>query len=87
MVKRVQAASAVGVLCMSWEALRQSIDALHARLDMYNLKVWSILCERDTCAVSVKELEEVLAAEELMDKEAEMGKEKAWYDAKRSAGR
>ena len=33
--------------------------------------------------MSVKELEEVLAAEELTDEEAEMGKEKVWYDAKR----
>ena len=82
-VKCIQAASAVSVLCMSWEALRRSIDALRARLDMYDLKVWSILRKRDTCASSVKELEEVLAAEESMDKEAEMRKEKARYDAKR----
>ena len=32
---------------------------------------------------SVKELEEVLAAEESTDEEVEMGKEKAWYDVKR----
>ena len=35
------------------------------------------------CAASVKELEELLAAEELMDNEAEMRKEKEHYDAKR----
>ena len=34
---------------------------------------------------SVKELEEVLAAEELTDKEAELWKEKARYDARRGA--
>ena len=50
---------------------------------MYNLEIWSILCERETCTASVKELEEVLAAEELMDDEAEMMKEKQRYDAKR----
>ena len=68
---------------MSREALQQSIDVLHAHLDMYNLEVWSILHERDTCMESVKELEEVLAAEELMDEEAEMRKEKERYDARR----
>ena len=51
---------------------------------MYNLEVWSILWEQDTCAASVKDLEEVLAVEELMDKEVEMRKEKAQYDAKRA---
>ena len=76
-LKWVQAASAIGALCMSREALRQSIDVLHARLDMYDLEIWSILHERDMCVASVKELEEVLAAEELMDEEAEMRKEKA----------
>ena len=34
--------------------------------------------------VSVKEVEEVLAAEESMDKEEEMAQEKAWYEAKRA---
>ena len=57
---------------------------MRARLDTYDLELWSILREQDTCATSVKELEEVLAAEESTDKEAEMGKEKAWYDAKRA---
>ena len=79
MVKCVWAASAVGVLFTSQEALRQSINALCAQLDMYNLEVWSILREWDTCAASVEELEEVLAAE--------MGKEKAQYDVKRSVAR
>ena len=46
-----------------------------------------ILHEQDTCAALVKELEEVLAAEELTDKEVEMGKEKVQYDEKRSAAR
>ena len=32
----------------------------------------------------VKELEEVLAAEESTDEEAEMRQEKAWYDVKRA---
>ena len=76
-LKRVQAASAVGVLCTSWEALRQSIDT-------YDLEIWSILCERDMCAASVKELEEVLAVEESTDEEVEMRKEKAQYNAKRA---
>ena len=76
-IKCIRAASAVSALCMSWEALRRSIDALRARLYMYDLKVWSILRERDTCAALVKELEEVLAAEESTDEEAEMRKEKA----------
>ena len=76
-------ASAVGALCTSREALRRGIDALRAHLDMYDLEVWSILCERETCAALVKELEEVLAAEESTDDEAEMMKEKERYDAKR----
>ena len=76
-VKCIRAASAVGALCMLQEALWRSIDALRACLNTYDLKVWSILCKWDTCAASVKELEKVLVAEESMDKEAEMRKEKA----------
>ena len=56
---------------------------LRARLDTYDLEIWSILREQEMCAASVKELEEVLAAEELTDEEAEMGEEKVRYDAKR----
>ena len=82
-MKRIRAASAVSVLCTLQEALQRSIDALRARLDTYDLKVWSILREQDTCTLSVKELEEVLVAEESMDEEVEMRKEKARYDAKR----
>ena len=82
-LKRVRAASAVGALCTSREAFRRSIDALRARLDTYDLEIFSILREQETCAASVKELEEVLAAEESMDDEAEMMKEKQRYDAKR----
>ena len=37
------------------------------------------------CVALVKELEEVLAAEESTDEEAELGKEKARYDARRGA--
>ena len=37
------------------------------------------------CMASVKELEEVLQAEELMDKEAELRQEKERYNAKRRA--
>ena len=66
------------------EALQRSIDTLRAQLDMYDLEVWSILRERETCTVSVKELEEVLAAEESTDEEAELVKEKVQYDAKRA---
>ena len=58
---------------------------LRAHLDTYNLELWSILREQDTCAASVKELEEVLAAEESMDEEAELGKEKVRYNARRGA--
>ena len=83
-LKRVQAASTIGALCTSRESLCRSIDALRARLDTYDLEIWSILHEQDTCAASVKELEEVLAAEESTDKEAEMRKEMARYDAKRA---
>ena len=83
-LKQVQAASAVGVLCTSREALRRSTDALCAHLDMYNLEFWSILHKWDTCTASVKELEEVLVVEESMDEEAEMRKEKACYDVKRA---
>ena len=68
---------------MSREALRRSIDVLHAHLDMYDLEVWSILREWDTCVVSVRELEEVLAAEESTDKEVEMREEKVHYGVKR----
>ena len=77
-------ASAVGALCTSREALRRGINALKACFDTYDLKVWSILHKRDTCMVSVKELEKVLAAEESTDEEVEMRKEKARYDAKRA---
>ena len=56
---------------------------MRARLDTYDLELWSILRERDTCAASVKELEEALAAEESTDEEAEMREEKARYNAKR----
>ena len=84
-LRRVWAASAVGALCTSREALRQSINALCAQLDMYNLEVWSILRERETCTASVKELEAVLAAEESTDEEAELWKEKARYDVRRGA--
>ena len=83
-VKWVWAASAVGTLCTSWEALHHSINALHVHLNTYNLEVWSILHEQDTWVELVKELEEVLAVEELTDEEAEMRQEKVWYDAKRS---
>ena len=37
------------------------------------------------CMASVKELEEVLQAEELMDKKAELRQEKERYNAKRRA--
>ena len=56
---------------------------LHAHLDTYDLKVWLILPERYTCMALVKELEEVLAVEESMDKEVEMKKEKMRYNVKR----
>ena len=56
---------------------------MRAHLDMYDLEMWSIIRERETCAASVKELEEVLAAEESTDEEAEMRDEKLRYDAKR----
>ena len=82
-LKWVQAASAIGTLCTSQEALRWSIDALCACLDTYDLEVWSILRKWDTCAASVKEMEEVLVAEKSTDEEAEMRKEKARYDTKR----
>ena len=75
----------VSALCTSREALQQGIDALRARLDTYDLELWSILRERDTCTASVKELEEVLAAEESTDEEVELGKEKARYDVRRGA--
>ena len=52
---------------------------------MYDLEVWSILHEWDTCTASVKELEEVLAVEESTDDEAELRKEKERYDARRGA--
>ena len=50
---------------------------------MYDMEVWSIFHEQDTCAASVKELEEALAVEELTDEEAELAQEKVCYDAKR----
>ena len=51
---------------------------------MYDIEVWSIHHEWDTCAVLVKELEEALVAEGLIDEEAEMVQEKALYEAKRA---
>ena len=86
-LKQVQAASAIGMLCTSREALRQSIDVLCACLDTYDLEVWLILHEQDTCMALVKELEEVLVAEDSMDNEVEMRKEKMCYDVKRSTAR
>ena len=56
---------------------------LCAHLDTYNLEVWLILREWDTCVASVKELEEVLAVEELTNEEAEMREEKVHYNVKR----
>ena len=50
---------------------------------MYDVEVWSILCEWDTCAVLLKELEEALAEESLTDKDEEMAQEKVQYEAKR----
>ena len=73
------------MLCTSREALRQSIDTLRARLDTYDLEVWSILCEWETCAALVKELEEVLAVAESTDEEAELWKEKVRYNVRRGA--
>ena len=67
-VKQVQVASTVGVLSTSQEALWHSIDVLCACLNTYDLEVWSVLREWDTCMASVKELEEALVAEESMDK-------------------
>ena len=46
-------------------------DALCAHLNTYDVEVWSILHEWDTCMALVKVLEEVLAVEELMDEEVE----------------
>ena len=83
-VKCVWAASAVSMLCTLQEALCCSINTLHAHLDTYDLEVWSILHEWDTCAVLVKELKEALEAEELTDKEVELRQKKEQYDAKRS---
>ena len=57
---------------------------LCAHLNKYDLEVWLILHEQDTCTASVKELEEVLVAEESTDDEVEMRKEKACHDAKRA---
>ena len=57
---------------------------LRACLDMYDLEIWLILREWDTCMASVKELEEVLVAEESTDEEVEMRKEKTRYNAKRA---
>ena len=83
-VKCIQAASAVRVLCISREALCHSIDAPWSHLKMYHMEVWSILCEQDTCVALVKELEEALVAEESTDKEVEIMQEKALYEAKRA---
>ena len=55
---------------------------MHAHLDTYDLEMWSIICEQETCAASVKELEEALAAEESTDEEVEMRDEKSRYNAK-----
>ena len=83
-IKRVWAASTVGALCTSREALQHGIDPLCAQLDTYDLEVWSILHEWEMCTALVKELEEVLVAEESTDKEVEMRQEKVRYDVKRA---
>ena len=69
------------MLCTSWEALHHSIDALHSCLKMYDIEVWSILCEQDRCVASVKELEEALVVE-LTNEEVKMVQEKVQYDVK-----
>ena len=84
MLKHVWAASAIGTLCTSQEGLCCSIDALHSCLKTYNLEVWSILHEWDTCAALVEELEEVLAEEMSTDEDEEVAWEMAWYEAKRA---
>ena len=70
-------------LCTSHEGLHWSINALHAHLNTYDVEVWSILCEQDTCAASVQQLEEALMEEESMDEEAELAQEKVHYNTKR----
>ena len=50
---------------------------------MYDMEVWSILCEQDRCVASVKELEEALVVE-LANEEVKMVQEKVQYDVKRS---
>ena len=50
---------------------------------LYNVEVWSILHEQDTCVMSLMELEEVLAVEELTDEEEELAQAKVHYEAKR----
>ena len=84
MIKHIWAASAIGALCTSREGLHHSIDTLRSHLETYDLEMWSIICERDTCAVLVKELEEVLAEEMSTDKDEEMAWEKGQYEAKRA---
>lgn len=70
-------------LCTSHEGLHRSINTLHAHLNTYDVEVWLILCEQDTCAASVQQLEEALTEEEAMDEEAELAQEKVPYNTKR----
>ena len=59
------------------DGLRHSIDALRCRLESYDMELWSILCEQETCKASVRELEEALAAEASTDEEEELVQERA----------
>ena len=63
--------------------MHHSIDALHSHLKTYDMEVWSILNEWDTCIVFLKELEEALAEELLTNEDEGMAQEKAQYEAKR----
>ena len=75
--------SAAGELFHTREGLHRGIDALRCCLESYDAEMWSIIRERETCKASVKELEEALEAEPLMDEEEELARERARDEATR----
>ena len=58
------------------------INTLRCRLKSYDAELWSIIQERETCEVSVRELETALAGEASTDEEEELAWERARVEAK-----
>ena len=73
----------MGELFHMWEGLCHGIDALCCHLKSYDAELWLIVQEQEICKASVRELEEALAVEVLMDKEEELAHERVRDEAKK----